>query len=542
MRSRGAIEALVVVLAAAALTALLTYPVAFKLDHVGRVDTNDGRWSMWVVSWVAHALTTNPLTLYDANIFYPHRYTLAFSEANIGGGVLAIPAWVITGNPYTTHNVVFLIAFVLACTGGYYLTRYLSGSRYAAAIAGVLFGFCPFIFARTAHVQLLFIGLMPFCLLAFHRLVDRQTVLRAVSLGALLSVTALSCAYYGIFAGLMVGLGTIVYAASRSLWRSREYWTAIGLAAFTSIGLTLPFFLPYLYVQREEGFVRSLDDAREYSALLSAWGASSAWAHRWWLGSLGRTNEVLFPGILTTILGCAGARIMFRRSRDTTLLYALVAVLAFWSAFGPDAGLYRVFYSTIPVFTFLRAPGRMGVMVTLALVVFASIALAAIVGRSRRPALVTAIFSVLAVAELATIPLTQFREAPPFDPAYRVLATLPHGTVAEFPYWYERSDFPRHAEYMLNSTVHWKPLVNGYSDHIPADFRKRVLALSTFPSRESFGILARAETRYVVFHLNMYSERSQVRLFERLATYAAYLRPLVVEGDVRIFEIVAWPN
>jgi hypothetical protein len=194
MRSRGAIEALVVVLAAAALTALLTYPVAFKLDHVGRVDTNDGRWSMWVVSWVAHALTTNPLTLYDANIFYPHRYTLAFSEANIGGGVLAIPAWVITGNPYTTHNVVFLIAFVLACTGGYYLTRYLSGSRYAAAIAGVLFGFCPFIFARTAHVQLLFIGLMPFCLLAFHRLVDRQTVLRAVSLGALLSVTALSCA------------------------------------------------------------------------------------------------------------------------------------------------------------------------------------------------------------------------------------------------------------------------------------------------------------------------------------------------------------
>ena len=34
---------------------------------------------------------------------------------------------------------------------------------------------------------------------------------------------------------------------------------------------------------------------------------------------------------------------------------------------------------------------------------------------------------------------------------------------------------------MLNSTAHWQPLVNGYSDHIPADFRKTVVPLSSFP-------------------------------------------------------------
>ena len=27
-----------------------------------------------------------------------------------------------------------------------------------------------------------------------------------------------------------------------------------------------------------------------------------------------------------------------------------------------------------------------------------------------------------------------------------------------------------HAIYMLNSTAHWMPLVNGYSDYIPPDF------------------------------------------------------------------------
>ena len=37
---------------------------------------------------------------------------------------------------------------------------------------------------------------------------------------------ALSCAYYAIFAGLMVGLATLFFAVTRGLWRSPRYWTA----------------------------------------------------------------------------------------------------------------------------------------------------------------------------------------------------------------------------------------------------------------------------------------------------------------------------
>ena len=557
MRSRGAVEALLVVVAATALTialtSVLTYPLAFKIDRIGRINTDDGRWSIWVVSWVAHALTTDPLRVYHANIFHPHRNTLAFSEANLGAGVLGAPVWAATKNPYTTHNVVFLTTFVISFCGAYYLTRYLTHSRHAAAVAALMFAFCPFMFARTAHIQLLFIGCLPFCMLAFHRLVDHPTVSRSVTLGVVLWATALSCAYYGIFAGLMVGLGTIVYAIGRSLWRSREYWTGIALAAFTSIGLTLPFFLPYLIVQ-DEGFVRTLDDARQYSANLGAWGASSAWAHRWWLPALGRYNEVLFPGILAVTLGAFGIAVVLTQRRrspdaprtvlpaDTGVLYALIAVFAFWSSFGPDAGLYRAFYETIPIFTFLRAPGRIGILVTLSLVVFAAGAIAHLTTRRRQPILVTALLCVLVAAELLTAPLVQFREVERLPPVYRVLATLPRGAVAEFPYWYLRQDFPRHAQYMLNSTAHWQPLVNGYSDHIPAEFRASVLQLSSFPTRESFGILARARARYVVFHLDMYDPRSRERLLERIQTYARYLRPLSQQGSVWLYEIVDSPQ
>jgi len=542
MRSRGPIEATLVVLAATALTIVLTYPVAFRIDRVGRTNTDDGRWSIWVVSWVAHALTTDPLNVFHANIFYPHRYTLAYSEANLVAGALAAPVWAATHNPYTSHNIVFLFAFILACTGAYYLTRYLTGDRAAAAVAAVLFGFCPFIFARTAHVQLLFVGGLPFCMLAFHRLIDRPTVARSATLGVLLWATALACAYYGIFAALMVALGTLVLGVSRRLWASKDHWLGILLAAFISIGLTLPFFLPYLFVQEEGGFVRTLDDARQYSANLGAWAASSAWAHRWWLPALGEFSEVLFPGIITTTAGLAGAWVMFQRTRDVAVLYLLVALFAFWSSFGPDAGLYRAFYEAVPVFSFLRAPGRMGIMVTLSLVVFASVAVSRFAARSRRPVLSCAVVACLAVAELATMPLGQFREAEPLAAAYRMLATLPRGAVVELPYWYERWDFPRHAYYMLNSTAHWQPLVNGYSDHIPADFRRSVVALSSFPTRQSFDILARSGARYVVFHLDMYDVRLRERLFDRLKAYSDYLRPLSQEGSVWLYEIVGWPN
>jgi hypothetical protein len=161
---------------------------------------------------------------------------------------------------------------------------------------------------------------------------------------------------------------------------------------------------------------------------------------------------------------------------------------------------------------------------------------------AKRPDLIASGIVIVALIELATLPLAGFRNAEILSPVYRQLASLPRGAVVEFPYWYERSDFPRHAYYMLNSTAHWQPLVNGYSDHIPADFRRTVIPLSSFPSRESFGILARADARYVVFHLNMYNTRLRERLFERLKTYSPYLRPLSQEGQVWLYEIVGWPN
>ena len=88
----------------------------------------------------------------------------------------------------------------------------------------------------------------------------------------------------------------------------------------------------------------------------------------------------------------------------------------------------------------------------------------------------------LVVADLYRAPL-RMREAPPLPKAYRTLARLPKAPTIELPYWATSIEFHRHAEYMLASTAHWQPLINGYSDHIPQDFRDHApIAQRRFPA------------------------------------------------------------
>jgi hypothetical protein len=120
---------------------------------------------------------------------------------------------------------------------------------------------------------------------------------------------------------------------------------------------------------------------------------------------------------------------------------------------------------------------------------------------------------------------------------------VPRGAVAEFPFYSDRSNYPRHAQYMLFSTAHWQPLINGYSDYIPDDFRDAAPALDTFPSPAAFEALHRFRARYIVLHFNLYDHRSVPRIQASLEhEYAPYVRPLARENDVWIYQIVGWPR
>jgi hypothetical protein len=548
--ARGAAMACGVALA---LAVFMTWPLTAGLARLGRTTTMDGLYGIWNVAWVAHAIVTRPTTLFDANIFYPHRGTLAYSESNIVAGVVAIPAWLVTHNAYAAHNTALLFAFASTFLGTWLLARHLSGHTGAAGVAAILFAFCPFFYSHSAHIQLLMAGGIPLSMLALHRLVGQPSPNRGVVLGLALAGQALACAYYGIFAGLMVGYAVLFFAASRRLWRVPAFWTAVAIAAATAGAIVLPFVLPYLEMQRDSGFVRSLDDARRYSATWQSYLASPAHGHRPLLilaRQLGwTTGEVLFPGILAIVLGVTGMAMSWRRDRreptpgddrETLMLYGTLGALAVWASFGPAAALYTVLYRIVPLFTFLRAPSRFGLLLVFVLALFTSLALTRLLPLAgRRAVLAACALAALAIAELNVVPF-------PWEPAlavstnYTVLAAMPRGAVAEFPFYGERIAYPLHAQYMVLSTTHWMPLVNGYSDDIPPDFRETAFVLDSFPSNDTFAVLRKHRVRYIGIHWDMYGPRAdQIRT--KLKDYAQYLRPLGNDATMTLYEIVSFP-
>ncbi len=536
----GLKEFALVLAGAALLTAAFTYPTAFKIGHVGRVDNGDGKLSIWNVAWVARTLAADPLHVYDANIFYPHRGTLAYSENNLGAGALAMPVYWATRNPDAALNFAMLVAFVLSGTGMYYLARYLTGDRRAAVVSAIGFAFCPFVFAHTAHIQLLMTAGLPFTLLAFHRLADRPSVGRGSALGAAMAAQAICCGYYGVFVCLMVGFAVFVVAATRRLWTDRQYWTAIVVAAIVAVVLVMPAFVPYVALQRVGGFRRELKDAVQFSANWSDYLASSAYAHAWMLSHLPEWSEVSFPGIVTLTFGIWGAWVAGRdRRRELLALYGGLTVLALWASFGPKALLYSALYEVVPMFAWLRAPARFGLIVGFGLSALAAVAISAWLRKTTRPALVTAALVVAASGELA-VPV-YMPEAPPVEPVYRTLATLPRGPVIEMPFFYPEVGLFQHTKYMLASTAHWMPMVNGYSDYIPPDFYEHVMLLAPFPSRDAFKILEPNRVRYAVFHMNGYNTENRNDVLTRLKEFEAYLRPLYTDDTTRLYEIVGFP-
>jgi hypothetical protein len=539
--------------AALALSIVMTWPLASGLGRLGRTTTMDGLYSIWNVAWVAHALVSDPVHLFDANIFYPHHDALAFSESNIVAGIVAMPAWLLTRNPYAAHNTALLFAFATTLLGTWLLVRHLARDGTAAAIAAILFAFCPYFFAHSAHIQLLMAGGIPLAMLALHRLVDEPSARSGLVLGLTLGTQALACAYYGIFAGLMVGYGVLFLATTRRLWRVRSFWFAIGIAVVAAILEVLPFFLPYVALRRDEGFGRTLDDAVRYSGTAASYLASSAHAHQWLLASaraLGwRGGEVLFPGILAVVCGAVGLVLGLQSARrtgaesperETVMLYGSLGVLALWASFGPAGRLYTAMFNAIPLFTFLRAPARFGLVVAFALAVLASFTIKRLLAAfPARRVMMAAGLGVVAIAELNVLPFP-WERALPVSRNYALLAGMPKAPMAEFPFYGERMAFPLHAQYMVLSAAHWKPLVNGYSDHIPLDFRQSALVLDSFPSNDTFGVLRRYRVRYIGIHWNMYGPRAE-EIRARIVPFTRHLRTLASDETMTLYEIVSFP-
>jgi hypothetical protein len=326
-----------------ALAIAMTWPLAAHLT-TALADLGDPLVNMWIVDWVAHALTHEPWNLYDSPLYYPGRLTLAYSENLIGVALFVLPFHLAGAHPIAVYNIALLLGFAWSGYGAFVLARVITRSTAASLVAGVVFAFVPFKWDHLSHMQLQWSGWIPLLLAAvivYWRTPSTRTALLLT--GAFL-MNGLTNVHYFLF-GSFTAVVTVIVLAIASERRDRRFWLRLG-AAFVIGGLVLlPFLLPYRIISRELGAVRTEGDAISGSAPLKAW--LGATPRSIWYGGLGgeeyhRHEFQLFPGLAAIFLALIGAvktarvrvDVPDRPRRRAPFLDALIIVLGILTYIG----------------------------------------------------------------------------------------------------------------------------------------------------------------------------------------------------------------
>ena len=120
----------------------------------------DSSLFQWFLAWPAHALAHGLDPLYSTALLHPTGVNLLANTAEIGLGVLLAPVTWLLG-PIATFNVALTLSPALSAVAMYVLVRRWVAWAPAAFVAGLLYGFSPFVLVSLTDGHLM-LGLAVF--------------------------------------------------------------------------------------------------------------------------------------------------------------------------------------------------------------------------------------------------------------------------------------------------------------------------------------------------------------------------------------------
>jgi hypothetical protein len=551
---------LVVVLLFLFLAVFFTRPILLQGNHATYKDPYDPTLQAWTLAWDIHALGSNPLNLFNANIFYPNHNTLSYSDHQITNGVLAIPVMAVTRNPVYTQNLLLIFNVFLCALGAYFLTTHLTKSRTAGVFAGIIFAFAPPRLAHMGHLNLISAGWMPLALLFLHKYSEEGRTRDVVLFALFFVIQTLASWHYGIILAVAVALFLLV----RLIMKPRGFtlrWVGVFLAAVFIAALVIaPFAVPYFKLNKSDPrFKRTLDEVDLFSvdvkdfAIAPAenlfWGKLTAGLREGIAKRAGPTERSMFPGLIPLVLGIGGAIYLFRRGRGEERFYvryyvplaALSAVLCLGSTlylFGHRFNIpmpYELFFYLFPGFKAMRVPGRFIILTLLSLAILSGFAIKAIMewAASKRGISLSATLGVVLLVLLlldmmsASLPMYRVPLKGEFPPVYSWLKEQkgqaptvelpladynPHTFKAGLQY--EPTWIEREAMRTYYSTLHWKKTFNGFSGYIPTSYYQGVKATRGFPSKEAMEFFRGQGVKYLLVHGAQFDSNTLDRILQ----------------------------
>ena len=481
-----------------------TWPLVTAPATLSRTDSADALLNQWILGWVAHALVTDPLALFHANIFHPEPRTLAFSEHLAVPALFSAPVFWAGGSPVLAYNVTLWIGLALTGWTTALVLRRWTGDWHAALVAGSLAAFNTDTLTRMAHIQAMHLEFLPLAMLALDDVLRRGAMKDAVRLGLFSALQMLCSGYLLVMTGLALVAGAMVRVREWTGARLRHRLPLLVVAGALALAICAPFLFQYYRVQQDQGLTRSVDEVRLYSGTWQNFLATGARAHfeTWAAPFYHASNSPAFPGLVPLLLALVAVARGIAFTDPRARMWLAVGLVGATLSFGPALPGYSVLYEAVPVLKGIRAVARFALLPLLATGVLAAFGLASLRARWRqdgRGRLAQAV-GLAAVAlvnlENARAPMT-FVEFDGIPPIYATLAGEPDAVVAELP-------FPEPARVAANgpavhaSTRHWRPLLNGYSGYTPASYVAHYLAFQAFPDPSAIDALRAAGVTHIV--------------------------------------------
>lgn len=488
-----------------------TWPLALHPASLSRNDNADTELNEWIMAWVEHQLPRDPFHLFDANIFYPARDSLAFSEPLIVPAIMGAPlAWA-GGSPVLVYNVVLILGFALTAFATYLLVESWTGSLAAGLLSGSLFAFNTHTLTRLAHIQGIHLYGLPLALLALDRLMRTGSTRAALALAMWLGVLAYTSGYLVVFAAVMIAVA-LVTRLPGWLPRARQVVPRLALAALVAGLAIAPVYLPYRRAAREQHMLRSLDVIKDYSATPLGYIATAGRVHfSTWSGQFFKDPvDSFFPGFVILALAALAIVLAWRRRpspgdplRARIVMLVAIGVAGVVLSLGTATPVYGWAFAIFPPMQGLRAAARFGNLFLLAVAVLGGIGLAAI-----RVRWLAVLLVVLVNVESLRAPFT-YKHFDGIPRIYRLLATEPDPVVLVEQPFFPRWAIFQNAPYVLASTAHWRPLMNGYSGYTPDSYQRYADAFWYFPEERAIQAMKDAGVTHVVVHVATFHKDHQ---------------------------------
>jgi len=489
----------------------------------------------WTLSWDIHELARAPLNLFNANIFFPNHYTLAYSDHQVVNALLAVPLMAINHNPIRSQNCLLIFQFFLCSLGAYLLTAHLTKSRLAGVVAGIAYAYAPYKLGHLVHLNLSTAGYIPLCFLFLHRYCEERKARDAVLCALFFTLQTLSTWHYG----LILSVGLFVFLVVRLIWKRDTFrlkWMVVLFVAFACAMLAvLPFAIPYFKLRGENPqFQFTAKDVEYYSADVQdflvaptqnlLWGKITGGLEKntW---SRGYGERAIFPGLIPLVLGIFGAVYLFRKGRgedrfavwfyaSMTVVSALLCLGTTVFIFGHRFSMpmpYDVLFRFFPGFKAMRVPPRFSILIALSLAVLSGYAVKQLVSwlRSKRGAVVSTAAAVVVLGLLAadlmsiSVPMSRVPPRNEFPPVYSWLKKQGgEAPTAELPlqFVYSPTWFKQESMRSYYSTLHWKKIFNGYSSFMPASYYDGIKACEDFPSEKCVEFFRDLGIKYLIVH------------------------------------------